>query len=97
MYLFNLPNYINEYLGLIGGKLIFGVGERRGRDPVCAFAQADRCRCLSLFMGGSREGDETGGPGPPGGHKNIGVLSRTEQNRTKLLFAIKLRPHAGGI
>ena len=66
MYLFNLPNYFNKYLGLIGGKL-FGVGERRGRDPVCAFAQADRRRCLSLFMGGSRDGDETGGPDPPEG------------------------------
>ena len=74
MYLFNLPNYFNKYLGLIGEKL-FGVGERRWRDPVCAFAQADRRRCLSLFMGGSRDGDETGGPGPLRGHKNIGVLS----------------------
>ena len=37
--------------------------------------QADRRRCLSLFIGGSREGDETRGPGPPEGHKNIGVLS----------------------
>ena len=24
-------------------------------------------------------------------------INRTEQNRTKLLFAVKLRPHAGGI
>ena len=75
MYLFNMLSYINEYLGLIGGKLIFAVGERRGRDPVCAFAQTDRRLCLSLFMGGSREGDETGDPGPLRGHKNIGVLS----------------------